>query len=58
MKDKVDLSASTDVLDAIAQGKSIDKKFDKMVEKVFRSDIWVRRNIDKVVWNFNKYLKK
>ena len=58
MKGKIDLCVSIDILDAIAQGKSIDKAFDKMVENIFRNDILIRRNIDKFVWNPNKYIKK
>lgn len=46
------LVVSSDVLNAIVQGETLDEQFDKKVRKEFKDDIRVLRNLEKAVWGY------
>lgn len=53
-KKKEPFPVSSDVVDAISKGKSVDKEFDQKVKQEYGKDIEVRKNLDKAIWNARK----
>ncbi len=49
-KQKGPFVVSSDVIEAIAEGRGIDPKFDEKVARAYRKDIEARKNVDKVIW--------
>jgi hypothetical protein len=49
-KKKEPFVVSSDVIEAISEGRGIDPEFDEKVKQAYRKDIQVRKNVDKVIW--------